>query len=43
MILSLVVREYVSTAAPSAPKVGGQIQAGVSSATIRNDLRGWRN
>jgi len=39
MILSLVVREYVSTAAPVGSKgLAEKFRLGVSSATIRNDL-----
>ncbi len=39
MILSLVVREYVSTAAPVGSKgLADKFRLGVSSATIRNDL-----
>ncbi len=39
MILSLVVREYVSTAAPVGSKgLADKFKLGVSSATIRNDL-----
>ena len=39
MILSLVVREYVSTAAPVGSKgLAEKFKLGVSSATIRNDL-----
>ena len=39
MILSLVVREYVSTAAPVGSKgLTDKFKLGVSSATIRNDL-----